>query len=85
MDKLGRFSYIFDKEDNFCDFLYGFLHTGQHPLLKTGLLYMERMTSQEEQIITKTRLFKHTETFTKKWKFSDKNSDIFFLLFLLET
>ena len=29
--------------------------------------------------ITKTRLFKYTENFTtkKKWKFSDKNSDIF--------
>ena len=28
--------------------------------------------------ITKTCLFKHTENFTnKKWKFSDKNSDIF--------
>ena len=29
--------------------------------------------------ITKTSLFKHTENFTtkKKWKFSDKNSDIF--------
>ena len=30
------------------------------------------------QAITKTRLFKYTENFTtKKWKFSDKNSDIF--------
>ena len=29
-------------------------------------------------LITKTRLFKYTENFTtKKWKFSDKNSDIF--------
>ena len=28
--------------------------------------------------ITKTRLFKYTENFTtKKWTFSDKNSDIF--------
>ena len=29
--------------------------------------------------ITKTRLFKYIENFTtkKKWKFSDKNSDIF--------
>ena len=28
--------------------------------------------------ITKTRLFKYTENFTiKKWKFSEKNSDIF--------
>ena len=31
-----------------------------------------------EPIITKARLFKYTENFTtKKWKFSDKNSDIF--------
>ena len=31
------------------------------------------------QPITKTRLFKYIENFTtkKKWKFSDKNSDIF--------
>ena len=30
--------------------------------------------------ITKTRLFKYTEKFTtKKWKFSDKNSDIFLI------
>ena len=30
------------------------------------------------KIITKTRLFKDTKTFTtKNWKFSDKNSDIF--------
>ena len=29
--------------------------------------------------ITKTRLLKYTENLTtKKWKFSDKNSDIFF-------
>ena len=28
--------------------------------------------------ITKTRLFKYTENFTtQKWKFSDKNSDIY--------
>ena len=31
--------------------------------------------------IDKTRLFKYTENFTtKNWKFSDKNSDIFFRL-----
>ena len=30
------------------------------------------------QVITKTSLLKYTENFTtKKWKFSDKNSDIF--------
>ena len=35
--------------------------------------------------ITKTRLFKYIENFTtKNWKFSDKNSDIFFI-FLLKT
>ena len=35
--------------------------------------------------ITETSLFKYTENFTtKKWKFSDKNSDFFFL-FLLKT
>ena len=32
------------------------------------------------EYITKTCLSKYTETFTtKKWKFSDKNSDIFFI------
>ena len=32
--------------------------------------------------ITKTSLFKYTENFTtKKWKFSDKNSDIFFYIY----
>ena len=32
------------------------------------------------QLITKTRLSKYTENFTtKKWKFSDKNSDIFYI------
>ena len=31
-------------------------------------------------IITKTSLFKYTEKFTTKtWKFSDKNSDIFYI------
>ena len=33
--------------------------------------------------ITKTRLFKYIENFTtKNWKFSDKNSDIFFIFLL---
>ena len=33
---------------------------------------------QQDDFITKTRLFKYTENFTtKKWRFSDKNSDIF--------
>ena len=31
--------------------------------------------------ITKTRLFKYTENFTKNWKLSDKNSNIFFHIF----
>ena len=36
--------------------------------------------------ITKTRPFKYIENFTtKNWKFSDKNSDIFFFIFLLRT
>ena len=36
-------------------------------------------------IITKTRLYKYIENFTSKnWKFSHKNSDIFFI-FLLKT
>ena len=36
---------------------------------------------EEWHFITKTRLFKYTENFTtKNWKFSDKNSDIFFLI-----
>ena len=35
--------------------------------------------------VTKPRLFKYIENFTtKNWKFSDKNSDIFFI-FLLKT
>ena len=37
------------------------------------------------QHIMKTGLFKYTENFTtKNWKFSDKNSDIFFI-FLFKT
>ena len=33
--------------------------------------------------ITKTRLFKYIENFiTKNWKFSDKNSDIFYIFAL---
>ena len=47
--------------------------------------FMWKCTQFIQFIITKTRIFKHTENFTtKKWKFSDKNSD-FFLLFLLKT
>ena len=35
-------------------------------------------STQATDQITKTSLFKYTENFTtKKWKFSDKNSDIF--------
>ena len=36
MDTLDRFSAIFHKGDNFCDFLFAFLST--NPLLKRGLL-----------------------------------------------
>ena len=38
-------------------------------------------TDMSEQTITKTSLFKYTENFTtKKWKYLDKNSNIFFLI-----
>ena len=46
----GSFSTIFYKGDNFCDFLYTFLHT--KPLLKRGLLQKERICSQGEQILS---------------------------------
>ena len=36
------------------------------------------------KIIAKTSLFKYTKKFTtKKWKFSDKNSDIFHIFLIL--
>ena len=41
-------------------------------------LYILRMF--EDTFIMKTRLYKYIENFTSKnWKFSDKNSDIFFI------
>ena len=41
-----------------------------------AILYLSIYYSKSN--ITKTYLFKYTENFTtKKWKFSDKNSDIF--------
>ena len=40
LDTLERFSIIFHKGDNFCNFLFTFLHT--RPLLKRGLLLKER-------------------------------------------
>ena len=40
---------------------------------------------EASKAITKTRLLKYTVNFTaKNWKFSDKNSNIFFI-FLLKT
>ena len=37
-------------------------------------------------VISKTRLFQYIENFTiKNWKFSNKNSDSFFFIFLLKT
>ena len=36
LDTSGRFSVVFIKEDNFCDFMSAFLHTNS--LLKRGLL-----------------------------------------------
>ena len=52
-----------------------------YPPLKRGSTVEENNCSNEQQIssfITKTRLFKYIEDFTTtKWKFSDKNSDIF--------
>ena len=39
---------------------------------------MVNWIDDQDNTITKTSLFKYTDTFTtKKWKFSDKNSDIF--------
>ena len=52
------------------------LHTFWHENLKC---------MSTKTVITKTRLFKNTEKFTtKKWKFSDKKTLIFFI-FLLKT
>ena len=45
----------------------------------------QKLRDRSKQNITKTSLFKYTENFTtKKWKVSDKNSDIF-SYFLLKT
>ena len=46
----------------------------------TGTQQYNILQSETVQIITKIRLFKYTENFTiKKWKFSDKKSDIFYI------
>ena len=50
MDTFDKFSAIFDKEDNFCDFLFALMHA--NPLLKSGLLYKEGICSQREQILS---------------------------------
>ena len=40
--------------------------------------YTSNKPKKAKQLITKAYLFKYTENFTtRKWKFSDKNSDIF--------
>ena len=47
------------------------------PLLFTALC---PFVVKKTRIITKTRLIKYTENFTtKNWKFSDKNSNIFYI------
>ena len=50
LDAFGRFSMIFCKGDNFCDFLFAFLNTKL--FLKRGLLKKERICSQGEQILS---------------------------------
>ena len=46
--------------------------------LMVALENTQKNKNQSLSFITKTRLFKYTEKFTtKRWKFSDKNSDIF--------
>ena len=40
IDIVGRFSTIFHKGDNICDFLFDFLHTNS--FLKNDLLYKEK-------------------------------------------
>ena len=47
---LGRISSILYKRDNFCDFLFAFLHT--KTLLKWDLLLKERICSHREQILS---------------------------------
>ena len=43
MDTAEDLAAILNKGDNFCDFLFSFLHTS--PLLKRSLLYKERICS----------------------------------------
>ena len=44
---------------------------------------METSIEDAREYITKTHPFKYIENFiSKNWKFSDKNSDIFFILLL---
>ena len=54
LDKLGRFSTISYKGDNFCDFLFDLLYTKS--LLERGLIWKGRICSNVEQILSfKTR------------------------------
>ena len=56
----------------------GFAQSGQKQK-ETETFYIILYSPTNLPFITKTRLFKYTETFTtKKSKFSDKNFDIFF-------
>ena len=69
----AKFSAIFYNGDNFFFFLF-FFRSFCFPAHKGP----SEMRPALKKDITKTRLFKNIENFTtKKWKFSDKNSDIF--------
>ena len=49
-----------------------------HVTLNNDLILNNKWQMIRKVAIKKTSLFKHTENFTtKKWKFSDKHSDIF--------
>ena len=54
------------------------LQLGAYFFISVQALFPWKGASEQESNIMKTCLFKYTENFTtKKWKFSDKNSDIF--------
>ena len=49
------------------------IYYGKSTIINPEFIFMPQTSN-----VTKTRLFKYTENFTtKKWKFSDKNSDVF--------
>ena len=61
---------------NYIDLIFSEIAVTKMTFSSTPRPWMGFLTSLG--IITKTCLFKYTENFTtKKWKFSDKNSDIF--------